>query len=252
MKNQTKQSVSVIIPLHNEEVFLWSQVAGLIKQLEQLRVNNYEIILVENGSTDKTLSIAKKLKKTNAKIRVFTLPHPNYGEAIKYAILSARNDLIIQLDLDWMDGPFMKQAINKYATYDILVGSKFLGKVDKRSMARKILSNLLRFVIRVLFGYEGSDTHGIKAYKKNIVATMIQDIPQSIHLFDTLILIRAKDMGYRIREIPANIRELRPSRFPSLLRMIQVLFEVGKLVIIKLNGWTIETKKRDYHLAVTK
>jgi glycosyltransferase involved in cell wall biosynthesis len=247
MKLNNSQSVSIIIPLHNEEVFLWSQITGLIKQLGKMHIKNYEILLVENGSVDKTLSIARKLKKENSKIRVFSLPYPNYGQAIKYGIKSAKNDLVIQLDLDWIDGAFMKEAMQKFASYDILVGSKFLGKVDKRSIARKLLSNILRFAIRILFGYAGSDTHGIKAYNRIVSSSIIGDIPQSIHLFDTLILIRAKELGFRIKEVPADIKELRPSRFPSFLRMFQVVFEIGKLVSIKVQGWN----NKNYQLAVS-
>ena len=142
MKNlrNFQKSVSFIIPLHNEEGIFVAQIDRLNKIIKKLELKNYEVILIENGSVDDTCKLAKKVSSMDKNIFLIKSPLPHYGQAIKKGLEKAINEIIIQLDLDLVDYKFIKKAINSADNYDILVGSKFLGKVDDRSVFRKILS----------------------------------------------------------------------------------------------------------------
>jgi len=247
MKNlKLNPSVSFIIPLYNEADYLVVQINKLIKYIMELEVKTWEVILVENGSTDKTLKIAQQLSQSNPKIKTISLSAPNYGRAIKKGIFNAKNELMIQLDIDFIDKKFLKKSISFFGRYDILVGSKFLTH-DKRPIFRKILSYGLNFVIKTFFNYQGTDTHGIKAYKARLALQLAQNMPCTKHFFDTSILIKAQNLGYQIKEIPVKIKELRPSRFPSVLRIFQAIKELTLLIYFNK-----QSKIKSFRLAVVR
>lgn len=229
-------SISFIVPLHNEEDFLVVQVNKLTKIIKKLNLKNYEIILIENGSVDDTYRLAKKLSLTNNNIELIKSSIPHYGLAIKKGLLTSVYDPIIQLDLDLIEEKFIKTAIKSYGRYDILVGSKYLGTGDNRSLMRKLLSYGLRKTINILFNYHGTDTHGIKAYRRSTVIDLISKLPMTKHMYDSSIVIEAVNKGLTITETPINVKELRPSRFPSTKRIFEAIFDIFVLFRFKLNN----------------
>ncbi len=236
--------VSIIIPLHNEESIIVPQVNKLRRILKNMGVKNYEVVLIENGSKDQTFRLAYGLTQKDSRITVIKASLPHYGHAIKKGLLSAKNDPIIQLDLDLIDGKFIRKAMEEYGQYDILIGSKFLGSKDERSIYRKFLSQALKKVINILFGYYGTDTHGIKAYKRDSVMELIKDLPMTKHMFDTSIVIAAEINKLIVNETPVNVKEIRPSRFPSKKRIIEAIFDILALLGHRiLNSIRIEVVK---------
>lgn len=246
-----QKSTSFIIPLHNEENFLVAQINKLIKIIKKLNLEKYEIILIENGSTDKTLKLVKGLAQKNKKIKLISLPFANYGEAIRKGIIQSKNNLIIQLDLDFIDYHFIQKAIKNFDSYTILVGSKHIKESrDQRSILRKIMSKTLLFILKYVFKYPGTDTHGIKAYKKDIIKKLIQEVPLTQHLFDTSIIIYSYNLGYEIKETPVKIKEIRISRFPSFLRIIQACYELIKLLTWKISNANKFSYQPKYQLSI--
>ena len=238
MKNlrNVQKSISFIIPLHNEEGIFVAQIDRLNKIIKKLELKNYEVILIENGSVDDTCKLAKKVSSMDKNIFLIKSPLPHYGQAIKKGLEKAINEIIIQLDLDLVDYKFIKKAINSADNYDILVGSKFLGKVDDRSVFRKILSYGLITSIKILFNYYGTDTHGIKAYRLEKIEKMIDKLPMTKHMFDTSLVIEAENMGLKVAETPVNVKEIRPSRFPSTKRIFEAMFDILVLFNFKFNN----------------
>lgn len=231
MMQKYQPTISFVIPVYNEAVYLKTQMDKLCKAIAILKIKTYEIILVENGSKDTTLKIARSLSEGKINIRTFSLRKPGYGQAIKKGIGEAKYDTIVQLDLDLIDIDFIKQSIELADSYDILVGSKFLNG-DQRPIIRKTLSAGLKLVLKFFFGYKGSDTHGIKAYKRDVVLKYIDQVPTTLHFFDTSVLILAQKNGYHIREVPVVVKEIRPSRFPSIQRSMQALREIAYLIFL--------------------
>ncbi len=238
MKNIKKvlKSVSFIIPLHNEEGIFVAQINRLNKIIKKLELSNYEIILIENGSTDNTYKLAKKACLSNKNIILIRSLLPHYGQAIKDGLEMATGELIVQLDLDLIDNKFIRKSISYVGVFDILVGSKFLGKVDNRSIFRKVLSHGLKTFIKILFNYYGTDTHGIKAYQSEKIEKIVGKLPMTKHMFDTSIIIEAENIGLIVKETPVNVKEIRPSRFPSTKRIFEAIFDVLVLFKYKFNN----------------
>ena len=235
MKNNKIQPISFIIPLHNEEDFLVGEISRLKKIISDVKINKYEMILVENGSVDNTYRLAKQLFLKDKNIKVLKISLPHYGLAIKKGLESSQFDPIIQLDLDLIDKKFIKKAVDMLGDYDILVGSKYLGKVDNRLIFRKILSFGLKKTINLLFNYYGTDTHGVKAYIKQKVINLMKNLPLTKHMFDTSIVIEAENNGLTVIETPINVKEIRSSRFPSIIRIFEAIIDIFVLFNFRLS-----------------
>lgn len=216
---------SIVIPVYNESLLLESEIARLVKALDNHHA--YEIILVENGSRDNTYEIARQLAHAYPAVKVYRQTRPGYGKALQTGIYHSRYPLVIQFDLDLIDIQFLRTAITMLRQEaDIVVGSKLhKDSVDRRPTARLLITRVLTFFIHALFAYPGTDTHGVKAYKKKAVVSYFKELPPYNHFFDTALLLCAHRQGLRIAEVPVRVDSLRSSRFPMKVRAWEAIGE---------------------------
>jgi len=152
---------------------------------------------------------------------------PSYGQAIKQGILLARYSSIVQFDIDFIDTGFLIDALRLLSQADIVVGSKLHPQAfHKRPFLRILITRVVHFIIRTYLGYRGTDTHGIKAYKRSVVRDLIPRIQSRHHFFDSEMLLLAQCLGYSIVEIPVHCCELRATRFPFHIRLFQAIHEL--------------------------
>src|SRR5688572_24778681 len=99
---------SIIIPVHNEEMLLQDQIAALIKSTKTVvKHKPFEILLVENGSTDTTHKKAQELvKKHKGTVRVLRLKKASYGNAVRVGLLKARYPIVFRFDIEFWSGSF--------------------------------------------------------------------------------------------------------------------------------------------------
>src|SRR5689334_7383503 len=86
--------ISIVIPIYNEEGILHAAVVDLRERLAPLGWN-YEIILAENGSRDRTVAIAQELSAKYPEVRSLSIGEPNYGKALKQGILESHGEYVI-------------------------------------------------------------------------------------------------------------------------------------------------------------
>lgn len=229
------KSLSIIIPVYNEEKLLKRQVERILAGIEPLYPKiQFEIILVENGSTDKTAEIASRLSE-DKRIKVVSVKQPSYGLAFKTGLLKAKYEVIFQFDIDFWDLKFIGKSLELLETCDFVIGSKNInGAHDLRPIKRRLLSRILEKAINLRFPVKISDTHGLKALKKVIVDRHIKDIICQNHFFDSELMIRMALDGHAFKEIPVNLKELRNSRFPFLVRLREVAGEFMTLISLNL------------------
>jgi glycosyltransferase involved in cell wall biosynthesis len=98
--------ISVVMPAHNEQDYLDTSVTAVVSGL-RTRGRTFELIVAENGSTDDTIGVAKKLADNHPEVRLLTLPQPNYGEALRAGFLSAQGDAVANFDVDYVDLAFL-------------------------------------------------------------------------------------------------------------------------------------------------
>jgi len=220
--------LSVVIPVHNEEVILEASVADLCAGLDAMGVD-YEVILAENGSRDRTAAIAAALAAARPRVRTFSTAAPNYGVALRRGLLGARGALAICEEIDLCDLDFHGRAlaILRAGEADLVVGSKAMrGAHDRRPLHRRLATRAYNALLRLTLGFRGTDTHGLKALRRAALLPVIERCITDADVFASELVIRAQRQGVRVREIPVELREKRaPSvhllrRVPKVLRLL--------------------------------
>lgn len=213
--------LSILIPVFNEEALLEQALRVLYQGLcERFNPGSFELILCENGSTDRSLEIAEQFASARPGLRVEHLPIASYGNALRHGISSARGQYLVIFNVDYWDLAFLDTALTRLGTCDFVIGSKNAeGATDKRPILRRLITISFNLLLRVLFGFKGTDTHGIKAMDTSRAKKLVQECVTNREMFDTELVLRAQNAGLSICEIGVEVAEKRPSRY-SLVRRI--------------------------------
>jgi glycosyltransferase involved in cell wall biosynthesis len=222
-------AVSIVIPIYNEERFLASALAKMRQELSSQNLSNYEVILIENGSTDRTHEVAVGLEKEFPQLKVLQTPKADYGLALRQGMLSARGKFIVNFDIDYWDILFLRKALAMLQfEYDIIIASKnALLSRDQRAMVRRIISQGYRFFLLIFFGLRVSDTHGIKAWRNDPeLHSLIAETRFDKHIFDSELIIRSQKKRRNILEIPITVWEKRRSTRNILRRVPEAVYDL--------------------------
>ena len=238
-KTTVTPRVSIIIPIYNEEAILHAAVVDLIDRLEEFDWP-YELVLAENGSKDRTVEIARELSERFPQVKYFSLGEPNYGKALRKGILEARGEFVLCDEIDLCLVDFYRRALDilEHNEADLVIGSKTLaGASDERPMMRHAATMFFNGLLRVTLGFKGSDTHGIKAFRRTALLDVVRSCLVDKDVFASELVIRAERGGVRIREIPIRVLEKRPPSINLFKRVPNVLKSVAKLfVAIRIKG----------------
>ncbi len=193
--------LSIVIPVYNEDESLRDLLASIDGAMAPLN-ESYEVVFVDDGSTDGTLDTLTSLARTDDRIRVFSFRR-NFGKspALLCGFQKARGQYILTMDADLQDDPS-----NLRRMYDQLIAERadiVSGwRRERRDNAVKIVSSRIfnRFMVRLLFGSSFKDMNsGLKLYKA--AAARDLQLYGGMHRFIPLI---ATEMGYRVAECPVT------------------------------------------------
>jgi glycosyltransferase involved in cell wall biosynthesis len=228
-------AVSVVIPAFNEAGMLRESARDVVDGL-RARAVSFEVIVVENGSTDDTRAIAAELAASDAPVTLRSLEKPDYGEALRTGILAARGTVVVIFDPDYYDLDFLDRALARLAIAPhpaIVVGSKRApGTRDDRPWPRRLITAVFATVLRVGFGLQASDTHGMKALDRAVVTPLARQCRNGRDLFDTELVLRADRSGLAVVELPVTVMERRPSRTPIARRAVRTVVGLVRLRIL--------------------
>lgn len=226
--------VTVVMPAFNEAAFLAASVETVVTGLRG-SVDAFEVVVVENGSTDATAAIADALPARFPEVRVLHRVEADYGRALRLGLLEARGDVVVNFDVDFFDLGFLETAVSRVRAVGgpaIVVGSKRApGSRDSRSRLRKFATWSFTMVLRLAFGLTVSDTHGMKALRTAAVRESARACVSGTDLFDTELVLRAERAGLGVAEIPVTVVELRPARSSFLSRVPRTLLGLCRLRI---------------------
>jgi glycosyltransferase involved in cell wall biosynthesis len=225
-------AISVVMPAFNEAEIIATSAKDVVTAL-RTRGMPFEVIIVENGSTDETLAIARELAAAFPEVRVEHRDEADYGQALRTGLLAATGDAVVNFDTDYYDLDFLDAAVARVLAPGgpaIVVGSKRAqGATDERSLLRKVATAVFSTVLRVVFRLSVSDTHGMKAMRRAAVDPIARECRFGQDLFDTELILRAERSGLTAAEIPVVVRELRPARTSIVRRVPRTLVGLVKL-----------------------
>jgi dolichyl-phosphate beta-glucosyltransferase len=198
--------LSLVIPVYNEE----KRIKDSLKTIKDYLVTqdfSYEIILSNDGSSDKTVEEAKN---SNAEI-ILLNNKKNLGKglAVKKGMLLAKGKFVIFLDADLAtpitELPKLLNPLEK-GEAEIVIGSRVIGKKDvERSWCRSVMGLSFRKLKSIITGIQIFDSQcGFKGFKKDVVKPIFEKQTINGWGFDVEILLIASKLGYKILEVPVS------------------------------------------------
>lgn len=232
--------ISVVMPAHDEEAFLAPAVREVTGGMRSR--GPFELIVVENGSTDATADVAKALLDEIPELRVLSLGTADYGKALRMGFLAATGEIAAFFDVDYYDLGFLDRAVALMDRPDgpaVVVGSKRgAGAIDTRPWLRRMVTLVFSTILRVGFGLGVSDTHGMKVLSRAPLVPLAEACRFGTDLFDTELILRAERAGLRAGEVPVVVQELRPSRSSIARRIPRTM---ANLVRLRVALWQDRT-----------
>lgn len=189
-----QENVSVIIPAYNEEDGLDPALAGLIPLAEE---KGWEVIVVNDGSTDNTADIVKKHGA-----RLISHPHnKGYGASLKTGIRNATGEIVVIMDSDGQHKATDIEKLLEYTdSYDMVVGARSRD-VPMRAPGKKLLSMVANF----LSGTKIPDLNsGFRAFYRDTVKSFIHFCPNGFS-FSTTITLAFMREGFDVKYVPIDI-----------------------------------------------
>lgn len=192
--------LSVIIPLFNEEESLKELYNQIKSEVDAHRLNPYELIFINDGSSDNSLEILTELKTLDDNIRIINF-YRNYGKAAALTVgfNQCKGEYVITMDADLQDDPKEIQkfiTLSKEENLDMISGWK---KVRHDSLEKRLPSKFFNFVTSVVGGIKLHDFNcGLKFYKRKVVKSVAHLIYGDMHRFIPLL---ANWSGFKVGEM---------------------------------------------------
>lgn len=190
-------SLSIIIPTYNEEGNINCLIKETLRDIKSVS-NNFEIIIVNDGSIDRTANIINKLAKEYKEVKVIHhKKNKGLATAWKTGIKACKKDIILYIEGDGQQ-PLIAQIelLKKIKNADLVLGTRSY-RYDYTPF-RLILSYGYLFLIWILFGLKYKDVGWSQTYRRKIFDKI--KIKSVTPFFDTEVVIKAKKLGFRITE----------------------------------------------------
>jgi len=222
MQNHSKAgSISVVVPLYNEEENIYPLYESISTEVKSLGIS-FEIIFVDDGSTDRTLQLLEEIEGKDDNVHVLSMRR-NFGQtaAMAAGFDYASNDVVVTLDGDLQNDPKdIGRLLELIKDYDIVSGWR---KERKDPLVRRLPSMVANWLISKVTGVKLHDYGcSLKAYRKDVVKAL--RLYGEMHRFIPAV---ASWYGVRIAEIPVNHRpRLRGKSKYGLSRTPKVLLDL--------------------------
>ncbi len=229
------KKVDIVIPCLNEEKVLEKSIMSLKDFLrDNFKDKSYVITIADNGSTDSTLEIAKRLSKTYPDVRAIRLSKKGRGRALKKAWSMSDADIVSYMDVDLSTNleafpPLIKAIANQ--GYHLGTGTRLTKESNtKRSFKREIISRTYNRMVKLILNTKYSDAQcGFKAIDKKVFEELLPHLKDNAWFFDTELLTFAEKKGYKIYEVPVTWIEDNDSRVKIIDTAIKYTRDLLKL-----------------------
>ena len=199
-----KYDISLFYPMHNEEGNIREAVATALEVLPGI-ANDYEVIVVDDGSKDGTGAIADELAGKDGHVRAVHHPvNRGYGGALKTGFRESRFELVFFADGDnQFDLREISKLLERIDGCDLVVGRR----VDRKDpFHRKLNAHAWNLLVRILFGLRVKDIDcAFKLIKKRVLDSFVLEADGA--MISTELLVRAHEAGFVIEQVPVHHRE---------------------------------------------
>lgn len=233
--------LSVVVPAFNERWRLPPTLIDMVDYLEK-REFDYEIIVVDDGSSDETSEMVKKFERVRDQVRLIRLPrNAGKGHAVRTGVLNAKGAHVIFADADGStpiaEIDKLLDAIKNGA--DIAIGSRALSSDNttvKTVWYRKLLGRSFNYVVNVILLPGIADTQcGFKMFTAKAAEFLFSRQKSDGFSFDVEILFIAQRAGLKIEEIPINWENVPGSKVSLILDALRMFRDVFRFKVMHRN-----------------
>lgn len=232
--------LSVILPIYNEVDKLEKNIKVLYEYLHTMGIN-FEIIISNDGSTDRSPQIAKEISGQLKNVYAIGYKiNEGRGHAIKYSEKYLNGDLVIFMDIDLpstIDLSYLDKMYALLKQYDIVIASRFHRDAKiKRKWHRAFVSFVYRIIAKIVFrGFKVTDPDvGFKGFRRNVFREVIKYTNLNGPSWDLQFLVNAFNFGFTIKEFPFNWIENYERTAVNIIK--DCLLEFIGLIYIKIKG----------------
>jgi glycosyltransferase involved in cell wall biosynthesis len=235
-----EKEISIVLPAYNEALRIQRCVEEVERAVSSLS-HSYEIIVVEDGSTDGTDRIVAGLSKTNPHLSFLHSPvRLGKGKAIKNALCSARGDVVVFMDVDLAASlkslPRIVQLAKEHR--GLVIGSRHVEDSRvRRPFTRTLFSLIYNLFVRALF-FDGVRDHqcGFKAMSPEVAEVVRDNVKSDGLFFDTEMILWCKKLGFPVVEVGVEWSETR-KKSESKVKLFRDAAKMGlDLLIFRLNA----------------
>jgi dolichyl-phosphate beta-glucosyltransferase len=231
--------ISIVIAAYNEEKRITS---SLFRIKEYLTYNNinYEIIVVDDGSTDRTTETVTDLTPDIPHLKVIQYElNRGKGYALRKGVLASKGDFVLLSDADLSTpieevSKLLELLIEK--KYDIAIGSRALTLsevIKKQPWWRQTMGKSFNKIVKFILLDDFKDTQcGFKMFSGDVARSLFKDARIERFAYDVEILSIAKKRGYRIAEVPIKWINSPESKVNPIKDSIQMLFDLLRIRLI--------------------
>jgi glycosyltransferase involved in cell wall biosynthesis len=190
------KKISVIIPAHNET----QTIGDVVRKIRSL-YPDFEIIVIDDGSTDDTAAVAK-----NAGVKVYSHPYNlGNGAAIKSGIRTASGDILVFMDADLQHNPEdIETMLSCFPDYDMVVGARSIK--DQTSLWRALGNKIYNWLASYVAKFDVQDlTSGFRAIKSDIAQQFLYLLPNS-YSYPTTLTLAVLRTGRALKYVPIKVK----------------------------------------------
>lgn len=236
--------VSLVIPVYNEERRLEPRLSESLNYLGVSLNQPFEIIFVNDGSTDKTLEILVQTKERFSKLDIKIVSYEKNqgkGYAVKMGVLESRGEKIIVSDADFsVDLEELNVFLKNLDNFDIVIGSKKHLQTDTlkhQKIPRRVLGLGFTWLSNLVLGLNFTDiTCGFRGFRSFVAKDLFSKQVMKRWSYDAEVLFLAKKKKYRTLEIPVKWHHIEGSKVSPLLDSLRSLKDLVSIVFNFYHG----------------
>lgn len=204
--------ISIILPVYNESARLERSFKQVYRAASSL--DDFEIIIANNGSIDDTEKIGRRLSKL-PRVRLISIPEKGRGRVLKLAVNTSRGAVIGYMDIDLaVPLRYLPIAVEKVLQgNDVVIGSRYEGTRMKRTFVRLIASVAYNLMVKLIAGSRINDHQcGFKFWSRNFIKWEVKKVKDNHWFFDTETLLDAQRAHKKIYQLPVFWAEGKSSK----------------------------------------
>jgi glycosyltransferase involved in cell wall biosynthesis len=244
---EAASSLSIVLPCFDEADRLPGTLAAYLAHFPPSRAE-VELIVVDDGSTDGTSTIADQIAAADPRVRVVRTPH-NHGKgyAVRVGVQAAQGELVVFTDADGSYGPDqLERVVAALDRAPVAIGARLGDQPGATSPLRRLASPVFNRVMRLLLGLPFSDTQcGLKGFRRGAAEAVFQRARVDGFAFDAEALLVARRLGIEVVEVPVTAEDRQGSKVRLRGDALRMLADVWKVRRAAAGGVYDETRVRD-------